>query len=110
MSSGQPRSGAGRFMITLPIRTSHCVLCSLEGGDGVLYVRYPVIIALTQYVEPGTRGGAVRPRYSARIGWASCHAPGSRRCGGFFSLAVRGGGFSWSKSRYAAQLSMKIET
>ena len=40
--------------------------------------------------------------------WASCHVLWSRRWCGFFSLAVRGGGYSGSKSRYTAQLTMKI--
>ena len=61
---------------------------------------------LTQYIEAGTRGGAARPRWAVNVGWEGCHGPSPRCRGGSLRLAMRGGGFSGSKSRYAAQLSI----
>ena len=68
------------------------------GGGGGVYIRFSVITALTQYVHPGTRGGAVRARWSVNVGWESCYGPSPRCCGGSLSLAVRGGGFCGSKA------------
>ena len=60
---------------------------------------------LTQYIEAGTRGGAARPRWAVNVGWEGCHGPSPRCRGGSLSLAMRGGGFSGSKSRYAMHIS-----
>ena len=54
-------------MVTLPIH--HIVYSEASrAAVGGVYVRYSVIIALTQYVDPGTRGGAARPRWPVNVG------------------------------------------
>ena len=62
---------------------------------GGVYVHYSVVtvIALTQYIEVGTRGGAARPRWPVNVGWEKWYDPSLRYRGGSLQLglAMRGG-------------------